>query len=177
MLQKFYAGKTGKGFELATGNWRRALAETYFEIGETSKAETLYREWLQADPQWGWGWISWSDCYFFGQPSAEDLQKSEQVLQEGLSNAGVRDRLDLLERLVDVYKEQGKNDQAQEIEQQIIDSASRDIFREEQLHSINTAAAFASTSWPATQKQKVGRKEPCPCGSGKKFKRCCDQNT
>jgi uncharacterized protein len=21
--------------------------------------------------------------------------------------------------------------------------------------------------------QKVGRNEPCPCGSGKKFKRCC----
>lgn len=32
---------------------------------------------------------------------------------------------------------------------------------------------------PPTQKQmsrkppKVGRNEPCPCGSGKKFKKCC----
>lgn len=24
-----------------------------------------------------------------------------------------------------------------------------------------------------SQKQKVGRNEPCPCGSGKKFKKCC----
>ena len=24
-------------------------------------------------------------------------------------------------------------------------------------------------------KQKVGRNDPCPCGSGKKFKKCCDQ--
>jgi uncharacterized protein YecA (UPF0149 family) len=23
---------------------------------------------------------------------------------------------------------------------------------------------------------KVGRNEPCPCGSGKKFKRCCGAN-
>ncbi|MDP2644238.1 MAG: SEC-C metal-binding domain-containing protein [Desulfobacterales bacterium] len=23
--------------------------------------------------------------------------------------------------------------------------------------------------------QKVGRNAPCPCGSGKKFKKCCDQ--
>jgi SWIM/SEC-C metal-binding protein len=22
--------------------------------------------------------------------------------------------------------------------------------------------------------QKLGRNEPCPCGSGKKFKKCCD---
>ena len=33
-------------------------------------------------------------------------------------------------------------------------------------------------SWPAEQAKpatstKVGRNEPCPCGSGKKFKRCC----
>jgi preprotein translocase subunit SecA len=24
-------------------------------------------------------------------------------------------------------------------------------------------------------KQKVGRNDPCPCGSGKKFKKCCGQ--
>ncbi len=24
-----------------------------------------------------------------------------------------------------------------------------------------------------TKRMKVGRNEPCPCGSGKKFKKCC----
>ena len=24
---------------------------------------------------------------------------------------------------------------------------------------------------------KAGRNDPCPCGSGKKFKRCCDSKT
>jgi len=28
---------------------------------------------------------------------------------------------------------------------------------------------------PARRKQKVGRNDPCPCGSGKKFKHCCGQ--
>ena len=23
---------------------------------------------------------------------------------------------------------------------------------------------------------KIGRNEPCPCGSGKKYKKCCDDN-
>jgi len=27
---------------------------------------------------------------------------------------------------------------------------------------------------PVPSAQKVGRNEPCPCGSGKKFKKCCD---
>jgi len=26
-----------------------------------------------------------------------------------------------------------------------------------------------------TVEQKVGRNEPCPCGSGKKYKKCCGQ--
>ena len=30
-------------------------------------------------------------------------------------------------------------------------------------------------NWPKPQKveEKVGRNEPCPCGSGKKYKKCC----
>jgi len=28
---------------------------------------------------------------------------------------------------------------------------------------------------PAIAEKKVGRNEPCPCGSGKKFKSCCGQ--
>jgi preprotein translocase subunit SecA len=29
------------------------------------------------------------------------------------------------------------------------------------------------TTKPIRVQQKVGRNEPCPCGSGKKFKHCC----
>jgi len=37
-----------------------------------------------------------------------------------------------------------------------------------------TRSTFDSgTSAPATAMPKVGRNEPCPCGSGKKFKKCC----
>ena len=27
-----------------------------------------------------------------------------------------------------------------------------------------------------TAQKKVGRNDPCPCGSGKKYKRCCGRN-
>ena len=29
---------------------------------------------------------------------------------------------------------------------------------------------------PVVKKQKVGRNDPCPCGSGKKYKKCCGKN-
>ena len=31
----------------------------------------------------------------------------------------------------------------------------------------------ASEALPVEPRQRIGRNEPCPCGSGKKFKRCC----
>jgi len=27
-----------------------------------------------------------------------------------------------------------------------------------------------------TKKKKIGRNDPCPCGSGKKYKNCCGRN-
>ncbi|WP_238374901.1 SEC-C metal-binding domain-containing protein, partial [Aggregatibacter actinomycetemcomitans] len=34
----------------------------------------------------------------------------------------------------------------------------------------NRIASFSQTEKP---KRKVGRNDPCPCGSGKKYKKCC----
>ena len=30
---------------------------------------------------------------------------------------------------------------------------------------------------PVDQSPKIGRNEPCPCGSGRKFKKCCATHT
>ena len=139
--------------ELMTENRRRALAESYFELGETGKAEALYRDWLQADPRWGWGWIGWSDGYGFTRTQLQDWSRAEQILREGLAVDQVRDRLDMLERLADVCEEQGRKGEAAELRKQV-----------------KRSAAVAATR---VTKPKIGRNEPCPCGSGKKFKKCC----
>ena len=139
--------------ELMTENRRRALAESYFELGETGKAEALYRDWLQADPRWGWGWIGWSDGYGFTRTQLQDWSRAEQILREGLAAEQVRDRRDMLERLADVCEEQGRKGEAAELRKQV-----------------KRSAAVAATR---VTKPKIGRNEPCPCGSGKKFKKCC----
>lgn len=60
------------------------------------------------------------------------------------------------------------------------DDAERYInsFSQEEREKIR--AHFKEMEIPPTAKQvsrrpypKVGRNEPCPCGSGKKFKKCC----
>ena len=101
--------------DLMTENRRRALAESYFELGETCKAEALYRDSLLADPRWGWGWIGWSDGYGFTPTQLQDWPRAEQILREGLAVDQVRDRPDILERLADVCEEQGRKGEATEL--------------------------------------------------------------
>lgn len=182
--------------DLVTENRRRALAESYFELGETDKAEALYRGWMHLDPQWGWGWIGWSDCYRFTRTERRDWSRCEEILREGLSIADVRDRVDIFDRLADACDEQGRGEEASEIRQQAQRraetikvsqsvSAVGKILRQKTQVNIggpglplgemsDLAAMFRGRSAPVPiTKRKVGRNEPCPCGSGRKFKKCC----
>jgi tetratricopeptide (TPR) repeat protein len=180
--------------DLMTENRRRAMAESYYELGEPDKAEALYRGWLHLDPCWGWGWIGWSDCYRFTRTEKRDWNRCEQILREGLGIAEVRDRADIAERLADACEEQGRGKEAAEYRLE----AKRSTETVEVLRSVSSvgkvlrqktqvniggaglplsemsrlAATFRETSAPITR-QKVGRNELCPCGSGKKFKKCC----
>ncbi|MDG2285973.1 MAG: SEC-C metal-binding domain-containing protein [Alphaproteobacteria bacterium] len=38
---------------------------------------------------------------------------------------------------------------------------------------MTSSQAKANPAVTIQNKQKVGRNDPCPCGSGKKFKKCC----
>lgn len=143
---------------LATENRRRSLAESSVELGDIAKAEALYREWLAADSQWGWGWIGWSDCHHLAKSSTEDLKKAEQILLDGMAVAGVRDINDLIERLASLYEHQGRMQEAQQL-----------------YRRLPVPERIAQST--ATNKPKVGRNDPCPCGSGKKFKKCCGSAT
>jgi len=182
--------------ELLTENRRRALAESYFELGESDKAEALYQNWLKADPGWGWGWIGWSDGYRFTRAERQNLKRCERILQEGLSMVDVRDRPDLAERLADLCEEQGRNDEAQQYRRQARTTTATTettldvrsdgkVLRQKAnikfggaglpLSELsNLAASLRGTSAHApVTRTKIGRNEPCLCGSGKKFKKCC----
>ena len=87
------------------GNIRTSLAECYYQMGKTEKVDSLYSEWLSAEPDWGWGWIGWSDLYWFWNIGFEkDFKKAESILKEGFSTPHVRDREHIKQRLVDLEK-------------------------------------------------------------------------
>lgn len=49
-----------------------------------------------------------------------------------------------------------------------------DIFTEEKRKEISKEQMLSGTY--IREERKIGRNEPCPCGSGKKYKKCCGAN-
>ena len=43
-------------------------------------------------------------------------------------------------------------------------------------HVLSSAPRHSAPSEPIRVESRVGRNDPCPCGSGKKFKKCCRRN-
>jgi len=184
-------------------NRRRALAESYFEVGEPEKAEALYEQWLLADPSWGWGWVGWADLHFFMHRRPKDYDRAEELLRRGYSTPGVRDRDAIADRLRLLCEETGRPEEAWEFARQAkrlerrrgSTAASRTVELqvgqddESAVVRDSTTVTFGGEGLPLdrlaeivgaleasrqpARAAKVGRNAPCPCGSGQKFKKCC----
>jgi len=44
---------------------------------------------------------------------------------------------------------------------------------QKEAEKINASTSAGSLGSRASKSEKVGRNDKCPCGSGKKFKKCC----
>ncbi len=188
--------------QLMTENRRRALAESLFEVGETGRAEELYASWLTDDPRWGWGWIGWSDCHWkWRRGRSKDHGRGEEILRRGYSVPGVRDLEDIAERLSELCQEIGRRAEARELGREadrlrrarqaaLSSRAELDVTDEGSAVVRQTATLTFDGEGPPLERlpeviragraalqpprsAKVGRNETCPCGSGRKFKRCC----
>jgi tetratricopeptide (TPR) repeat protein len=190
--------------ELMVENRRRALAESYFELGETEKAQSLFEEWLAADPRWGWGWIGWADLHFFAENRPKDYSRAEELLHRGYSTPDARDREGIADRLALLYRETGRDEEAHALAAEakrisrssyaasvrrtieLEDASDRTVVRDtatatfegegfplDRMTEIVEALDAARPGIRPRRAAKVGRNAPCPCGSGRKYKKCC----
>lgn len=139
---------------LTIENTKRAIAESYYALGDSEECDRLYINWLREDPHWGWGYIAWSDCYGFGTNKIEPNQiRAEEIIRIAIEKEDVRDRDDVLMRAIEIYGELNQKEKAGKL-----------VTEKKRLEKLKRAPV---------KSVKIGRNEPCPCGSGKKYKRCC----
>ena len=102
-----------------------------------------------------WGRIKAGDTF----NSLKDFPAAEAHYRKALKTAADEDeREGVLERLVPLLSQLGRKEEAEKLR---IDASRR---------------AYASNPplFPEPERRtKIGRNEPCPCGSGKKYKKCC----
>ena len=146
----------------------RNAAGTYFRIGNTDKGEALFAKYLIDDPGWGWGWIGWSDQYHLYEET-KDTDKAIGILKQGLEVKELNDRWDVLDRLHDIYMDIGMQDEAEKITEEMDRIGSK----KQVLHSPGIITEDSNINNPYVAGNKIGRNNPCPCGSGKKYKKCC----
>ncbi len=187
--------RTSRQDELTIESMMSSIGDAYAQMGDIRKADELFQKMLTVDPQWGWGWIGWSDCYVFWKKKHYNLGRAEEILKQGLAVSGVRDKSDMLERLMTLYEDMGRKEDAERVREEL--SEETDALREgegeettevsihDNVLSVRTKVRFGGmgmppaeldssrTTAPQEPRMKAGRNEPCPCGSGKKFKKCC----
>lgn len=145
---------------LTIENAKRAIAESHFLLGNEEACGKLYSKWLTEDPNWGWGYIGWSDCYSFDTKKIkQNHSKAEEIIRRAVEERDVRDRIDVLQRAVEIYSVLNQNEKADELKKEL-----------KQLDKQPKKTPIASNPIRVV---KVGRNNICPCGSGKKYKKCC----
>ncbi|MBC7249773.1 MAG: zinc chelation protein SecC [Anaerolineae bacterium] len=90
------------------GNFLRAEAESYWQLGEIETAETKFEALIAANPDWAWGYIDWSDLYWLFRDSPKNYDWAEQILQRALDRPGLEDREDVLDRLKELRAERAQ---------------------------------------------------------------------
>lgn len=104
---------------LTVENFHRALAESHILLGQTEVGDGLFRQWLDEDPNWGWGWIGWADCYFFRSVLEKNAGRALQILRQGQNVAELRNRSHLLRRIEGILTATERDDEAAEVRSEL----------------------------------------------------------
>jgi tetratricopeptide (TPR) repeat protein len=141
------------------------------EAGRHEEALAQTEDNLKRFPEAAWIHITAAEAY----ERAGNPDKSLEIFRRALDVVKDRTfRQDVYERFTEFLKRTGKTAEAKELEEQ---SRKEDRVRRPSGISMGQIKASPGAVYPGTgdkgKQQKTGRNDPCPCGSGKKFKKCC----
>jgi hypothetical protein len=137
---------------------------------------SLFQGKLRRTPSYAWSSLV---CAVADLPAPELLEDVRQVYAEGLVNTMVAD-LEGIERDANAPKS-GRHDRQHLIDDAIAETEWWACFHPEDSQPKITpklqvplpSPDDSPARQPFIRQPKIGRNGPCPCGSGKKYKKCC----
>ena len=63
---------------------------------------------IEANPDWAWGYINWSDMCWLSRDSPKNYDRADSILQRALNRPRLEDRQDVLDRLERLREERAQ---------------------------------------------------------------------
>lgn len=150
------------------------MAAILAEAGRREEAFERISKNLERFPDNAWIIIKAGQAY-------QTLKEKEKAIElynraYGMTTPLSYNRDGILERLVPLLRELGREEEADTLieSEERAEKARKERYKRYEMEEANYPAVVADkqTPMPASSR-KIGRNEPCPCGSGKKYKKCC----
>lgn len=152
--------------ELIRNNAKRAIAESYTSLGKFAEAEETFESLIKDEPNWSWGYLGFADYYARDcKPARYD--KAAEIIETALQLPTL-DEYDVLQEHAKRYFL--KLDESEKLTP--LGAKLKDCF-EKEVPKRAPIKQPAQKSAPIEKAPKIGRNDPCSCGSGKKYKKCC----
>jgi len=149
------------------------MAAILAEAGRREEAFERITKNLQAFPDDAWIIIKAGQAY-------QTLKETDKAIElynraYGMTSPLSYDRDGVLERLVPLLRELGREAEAEALveSEEAAERARAERFRGYKEAEKSNASASEEQKPALAGPKKIGRNEPCPCGSGKKYKKCC----
>jgi hypothetical protein len=148
--------------------------------GEKSRDEVmayfaeLFRGKLEREFSYVWAYLVSKSCDLYPEEVLPDI---EQAFAEGLIDTGCIGK-DWVERTMAAGKERTLAKLGSEFREHFIMDTIKEMgqwacYKASGTPATTPLSPLMGIPAPVRTAPKVGRNEPCPCGSGKKYKRCC----
>ena len=138
-------------------NARMSLAESLAALDRYKEAESMLSGWLEEDPLWTYGWTCWANIFLDNGRK----EKAQEIIERGMvtieSSTEPVDSELFYQNAEAIYRRLGIAERADYCAKRGREPASKTNPKQ----------------IPITASSKVGRNDPCTCGSGKKYKKCC----
>ncbi len=138
-------------------NPRMSIVESLASLNRYDEAELMLSGWLEANPLWEYGWTCWANILL----NSGKKEKAREIIDRGIkaieSSTETLDFNILYQNAEVIYRQLGATERAEY------------CAKKGRILALETKPKQV----PITVSSKVGRNDPCPCGSSKKYKKCC----
>lgn len=147
--------------------YRTDIGEVYNSMGKYAECDKYFEDWLKQEPNN----ISCINIYILCVMLRDDTIRAKNMIEQYVSpDMDINEENEILfERAAEVYYQVGDERKAKQYEEKV-----KSFYKFKEEYAFKGVPLYNDK--PVIKEKKIYPNEPCPCGSGKKYKKCCGKN-